>query len=63
MHWRHKTQAVLHATATDDLLDLIGDMHHLAPFLCFEDQVFRVALHSTLHYFRIIRASTAQPLS
>ncbi len=45
VHGRDEAQAVFHAAALDNLLHLVGDVHHLAPLARFKDQILRVTLH------------------
>ena len=45
VHGRDKAQAVPDAAARDDLLHVVGDVHHLARTARFKDQVFGVTFH------------------
>lgn len=45
MHGIHETQALLDPALLQTLLDLRGDVNELGPILCFEPQLFAIALH------------------
>jgi len=45
VHGGDKTQAVPDAAARDDLLYLVGDVHHFARTACFKNQILRVTFH------------------
>jgi hypothetical protein len=48
VHGRDKAQAVSHSAARDNLLNLVGNMHHLAAFARLKNQIFGVAFHDKL---------------